>query len=207
MVMSDEKIKTAQEIADERAKAAEAPAAAAPPPEPAAVTIDAAELEKVRAKAAEAEAFREKYLRALADFDNYQKRARREQERYREEALRDVLRDLLLVVDNLELALEAARGKRTEDDLASLAKGVALVRDQLLLQLANRGAKPFEVAASEPFDTNVHEAVSAIETPGLARDEVAAVARRGFMLGPVLLRPAQVVVKKAAPPAAGAGGS
>src|SRR5262245_37192564 len=205
--MSD-KIKTAAELAEERAKAAAtatAPEAeAAKPAAPEAATLPAAELEALKAKAKERDQFHDKYLRSLAEFDNYQKRARKEQDRWREESVRDVLRELLLVLDNLDLALGAAeaKAKAAGGDLANLFKGVSVVQSQLLTLLANRGAKEIEVKVGDAFDTLVHEAVTMQEVPGLARDEVGALIRRGFNLGPTLLRPAQVVVRKAtaAPP-------
>jgi molecular chaperone GrpE len=205
--MSD-KIKTAAELAEERAKAAAT--ATAPEAQPAAeTTIPTAELEALKAKAKERDQFHDKYLRSLAEFDNYQKRARKEQDRWREESVRDVLRELLLVLDNLDLALGAAeaKAKAAGGDLANLFKGVSVVQSQLLQLLANRGAKEIEVKVGEPFDTLVHEAVTMQEVPGIARDEVGALIRRGFNLGPTLLRPAQVVVRKAtaspAPPPSG----
>lgn len=198
--MSDS-IKTAAEIAEERAKAAAVPASSTPA-EGKSAAAEPARTDEVAALKAERDGFKDKYLRSLAEFDNYQKRARREQERWREESVRDVLRELLLVLDNLDLALSAAEAKVKSDgksDLDTLYRGVSVVRDQVLTLLANRGATPIDVKPGAPFDTNVHEAVTMQEVPGLARDEVGAVLRRGFNLGPTLLRPAQVFVKKAVP--------
>jgi len=154
-----------------------------------------AELDLLRIKAKERDEYYNKYLRAVADFDNYQKRARREQERFREEAVRDILKDLVLVLDNLDLALANA----PEGD--PMAKGVSLVRDQLLRLMAARGAAPLGTKPGEPFDPDRHEAVMVEPAPGLARDEVGMVAREGYKLGNTILRPASVQVRKAAPPA------
>jgi molecular chaperone GrpE len=206
--MSD-KIKTAAELAEERAKAAATATAPEAQPAPETTTLPTTELEGLKAKAKERDQFHDKYLRSLAEFDNYQKRARKEQDRWREESVRDVLRELLLVLDNLDLALGAAeaKAKAAGGDLANLFKGVSVVQSQLLTLLANRGAKEIEVKVGDPFDTLVHEAVTMQEVPGLARDEVGALIRRGFNLGPTQLRPAQVVVRKAtaaaAPPSSG----
>src|SRR5262245_55557162 len=104
-------------------------------------------------KAKERDEYYNKYLRAVADFENYQKRNRREQERYREEAVRDVMKDLVLVMDNLDLALANA----PEGD--PLVKGVTLVKGQLLKIMAARGAEPLGTKPGEPFDPDRHEAV------------------------------------------------
>ena len=152
--------------------------------------VDLAPLMK---KANERDEYYNKYLRAVADFENYQKRNRREQERYREDAVRDVLKELVFVLDNLDLALANA----PEGD--PLAKGVTLVKGQLLKVMAARGAEPLGTKPGEPFDPDKHEAVMVEAVPGLARDEVGMVAREGYKLGATILRPASVQVKKAAP--------
>jgi molecular chaperone GrpE len=203
-----DQIRSSREIAEERATAApEKPSAPAPTPavggpeSPPPGPHEVAELEALKAKAAERDAIHEKYLRALAEFDNYQKRTKREQERFREESVRDLLQELLLVLDNLDLALGAAP-REGPGALENLTKGVSLVRDQLLRLLANRGANPIDVQPGQPFDPLVHEAVTVEPTPAAgARDEVGTVVRRGFKLGPVLLRPVQVTVRKAGPSA------
>ena len=171
-----------------------------PSPEPLADPAQAqtgdAELEALKAKAKERDEYYNKYLRSVADFENFQKRNRREQERYREEAVRDVLKELVLVLDNLDLALANAPA----DD--PLAKGVSLVKGQLLRVMASRGAEPLGTKPGEAFDPDRHEAVMVEPVAGLARDEVGMVAREGYKLGSTVLRPASVQVKKAAPAAA-----
>ena len=206
--MTDGRIRTASEIAEARARDVEArdasPDATTADAASVQALVDATELEALRAKANERDAFNDKYLRALAEFDNYQKRARREQERFREDALRDVLAEMLLVLDNLDLALGTVEGKTAGagPDLATFAKGVGVVRDQLVRLLANRGVTPLDVARGHAFDPAIHEAVSAVVVPGVTREEVGAVARRGFKLGSTLLRPAQVLVHRPAAAAA-----
>lgn len=77
-----------------------------------------------------------KYLRALADFDAYQKRARREQERLREAGVREILKELIVVVDGLDLALAAGR------PAAETVEGVSSLRGQLLGILERHGDSP-----------------------------------------------------------------
>jgi molecular chaperone GrpE len=173
-----------------------------PSPEPLADPAHAAEapapqqdpdLASLMKKANERDEYYNRYLRSVADFENFQKRNRREQERYREDAVRDVMKDLVLVVDNLDLALANAAA---EDPVA---KGVSLVKGQLLRLMAARGAEPLGTKAGEAFDPDKHEAVMVESVPGLAKDEVGMVAREGYKLGTTILRPASVQVKKAAP--------
>ncbi|MBI3723171.1 nucleotide exchange factor GrpE [bacterium] len=199
-------IKTAREIAEREAaamakeaeKEPEAPQKPepAPPEKPAApsVAISQDELDSLRAKAKERDELKDRYLRSLAEFDNYQKRARREQERYREEATKDLLRELTIVADDLNAAIPALEKAET-----GLSKGVIVVRDQLLQVMAQRGVVPLGTKPGEPFDPDRHEAVMMADGPGLSRDEVGMVLREGYKLGNTILRPAAVQVRKASP--------
>jgi molecular chaperone GrpE len=130
---------------------------------------------------------RDRSIRTLADFDNYRKRADRERDDIRRYATTELLRDLLGVVDNLNLAL-AADGA-AED----LKKGVELTLRQFADLLRRNGVR--EVAAlGERFDPAVHEAVSKHEDPSVAAPTVVEELRRGYLLHDRLLRPAMVRV-------------
>ena len=166
-------------------------------------TPSPAEIEALRAKAKERDEFHNLYLHSRADFDNFQKRTRREQERYREDALRDFLKDLALVAENLDLTNAAAQTGGNE----TVAKSVTLVRDQLLKFMAQRGAEPLGTKTGDAFDPDRHEAVMVEPVPGLAMDKVGLVAHEGWKLGNTILRPAAVQVRKAAPGSAPADGS
>jgi len=157
-----------------------------------------AELEKVTA---ERDELKKSYLRSLADFDNYQKRTKREMDRFREDATRDLLKDLVLVLDDLEMTVAAAKPQEgaAPPSLEAVAKSVELVRDKLLRLTGQRGLAPLGTKPGEPFDPDKHEAIMSVPGPGLAKDEVGLVAREGYKLGNAVLRPASVQVKKAAP--------
>jgi molecular chaperone GrpE len=107
--------------------------------------------------------------------------------------VRDLLQELVFVLDNLDFALQNA------PEADPMAKGVSLVKDQVLKILASRGAEPLGTKPGDPFDPDRHQAVMVEPVPGLARDEVGLVAREGYKLGSTILRPASVQVKKAAP--------
>lgn len=130
---------------------------------------------------------RDRSIRTLADFDNYRKRADREREDIRRYATTELLRDLVGVVDNLNLALGS--GGTAED----LKKGVELTLRQFADLLRRNGVR--EVAAlGERFDPAQHEAVSKHEDGSVSVPTVVDELRRGYFLHDRLLRPAMVRV-------------
>ncbi len=135
---------------------------------------------------------KDKYLRSLADSENARKRIRQQSEestRLQKEAL---LRDLLPIVDNLERAIEAARGS---SDPKSIVQGVELVLRTLLDFLRNHGVTPVD-AVGQSFDPFKHEAVDHVESDSHAPNTVIAEVHRGYQLGDRTLRPARVTVAK-----------
>jgi molecular chaperone GrpE len=130
---------------------------------------------------------RDRSIRTLADFDNYRKRADREREDIRRYATTELLRDLVGVVDNLNLALGS--GGSADD----LKKGVELTLRQFADLLRRNGVR--EVAAlGERFDPAQHEAVSKHEDASVSVPTVVVELRRGYFLHDRLLRPAMVRV-------------
>jgi molecular chaperone GrpE len=137
----------------------------------------------------------DRYVRALADLDNYRKRSERELER-RTQAERDELtRGWLEVVDSIERALALQR----DDPFLADALGAFLAQMDGIL--ARQGvARMGEVGA--PFDPEVHEAIAVVPDSEYPEGAIADVARPGYTVGGRVLRPAQVTV---AHPGAGAG--
>jgi molecular chaperone GrpE len=139
----------------------------------------------------------DRYLRAAADLDNMRKRQKREMEDVRFDAKQKVLKEMLPVVDNLERAIEHAQQQAGGTN--PIIEGVQLVLRQFLTAFERLDVVPIE-AANQPFDPNMHEAISQQESdqpPGT----VVQVLQRGYRSGDRLLRPALVVVAKA--PASG----
>ncbi len=134
----------------------------------------------------------DKYLRALADFDNYRKRVAREKEQYLQCANEDLIKDLLEVVDNLERALEAS-GKSA--DCEGLARGVELTLQRLKDILSGEGICRIECMGL-PFDPNYHEAVMAMEREGAEPETVIEETQKGYTLKGKVIRPSKVVVSK-----------
>jgi len=135
---------------------------------------------------------RDEYLdlaqRVQADFENYRKRAVREQERLVAHAHERLVRELLPVLDDLERALEAA--ERHEE--AQLVEGVKLVENSLRAALAKEGLT--EVDTSGRFDPHVHEALLTQPSEDAEPGTVLEVVQRGYRLGDKVVRPARVIV-------------
>lgn len=138
----------------------------------------------------------ERYLRSVADLDNYRKRAVRDREDAAHRAATRILEDLLPVLDNLGHALAATKAPNA--DLKSLAGGFEMIAQQLKTSLANHGLA--EVAPlGKPFDPNLHEAIAQQPSPEVPSDHVAAVTRTGYTLNGRLVRAASVVVSTGKP--------
>jgi len=140
-------------------------------------------------KTREVEAQQDRYLRAVAEFDNVRKRAAREREEYTRYANESLLRDILPVLDNLDRALQAARSEPT----TSLATGVELIQRELLRVLEKYGVAPFD-SVGQPFDPERHEAIARVQNPDLPDMSVAGETARGYLLHGRVLRTAMVTV-------------
>ena len=141
----------------------------------------------------EAEHMRERWLRAAADFENYKKRAAREREETVKYGNERLLKDFLPVMDDLELALDAAARVDDKQKAADqLMEGVRLVTKKFIGQLEKHGVSTYE-ATGEPFDPNLHEAVQQ-EHGAMEAGRVVRQLQRGFKLNERLLRPSMVVV-------------
>jgi molecular chaperone GrpE len=141
----------------------------------------------------------DRYLRSAADLENLRKRQKRELDDARLESKGRVLKEMLPVVDNLERAIEHATSQAGTNPIV---EGVQLVLRQFVTAFERLDVTPIE-AGGQPFDPNLHEAISQAESdqpPGT----VVQVLQRGYKSGERLLRPALVVVAKArtAPPPA-----
>ncbi len=132
----------------------------------------------------------ERYLRLLADFDNFRKRSDREREEARRHGLTAALRELLPVLDNLERALASAV---EGSDSGELVRGVELILRQLADSLRRLGVSPVPGVGTR-FNPELHEAVAQEDSDGVREVTVVAEFQRGYWLGDRLLRPALVRV-------------
>lgn len=142
----------------------------------------------------------DRWVRAVADLENYKKRAARERDEVQKFGAEKLLKDLLPVMDNLDRALAAA----APDD--PLVAGVKLVRSTFEQALSRHGVKAFS-AMGQPFDPARHEALMQVPSPGVAPGTVVLEHARGFTLNERLVRPAMVGVSVAAPQAPEGGGA
>ena len=136
--------------------------------------------------------FRDRWMRKSAEFDNYRKRIERERREQADQAVVDLLQELLLVVDDFDRALTVDAG----DGDPAYRKGVELIHGKLHDILRKHGVRPFDSLGAD-FDPNVHQAVIQEVSPGHREGEVIGELRRGYMMGDRLLRPAMVKVAKA----------
>ncbi len=180
-----------QKLADEVEQPVEAesssPEAEAPEAEAAGSDERLAELEL------ELEETKNRMLRIAADFENFRRRARRDAEEAQHRGREEVLKELLVVFDNLDRAVEAAGTHEAGPAAKAILEGVEMVQKQFTEGLARFGLKPFK-ALGKPFDPNFHEAMAQVDSnehpPGTVVQEY----QKGYMLGERLLRPSMVVV-------------
>jgi molecular chaperone GrpE len=136
--------------------------------------------------------------RLKAEFDNYRKRAARDQESFAARANEALVKELLPVLDDLERALEAA--ERHEE--AKLEEGVQLIHRALSVTLQRQGLE--EIDTNGKFDPHVHEAL--LSQPSEAEEgSVIEVVQKGYRLADRVLRPARVVIAAATEEAAPGG--
>ena len=138
------------------------------------------------------EAERDEYLATLqrlaADFDNYRKRAVRDQQAFAARAAERLVAKLLPVLDDLERALDAAE----HHEEAKVVEGVEMTRSALANALISEGVE--EIVAEGVFDPHVHEALLAQPAEGVEPGSIIQVVQRGYRLGDAVLRPARVIV-------------
>ena len=134
---------------------------------------------------AEREEFKDKYLRGLAEMDNFRKRMKKEREEFQKYVLTEILLDLLQVYDNLERALKA---KTSEFD-KGIVSGVEMIRKQFLDLLKKNQVIEID-ALGKHFDPAFHEALSKEERAGISNPVVVEVYQKGFIYHDKLLRPA-----------------
>jgi molecular chaperone GrpE len=144
-------------------------------------------LEQLRA---DLEAAQDRLLRSHAELDNYRKRAAREIEEHRRYANLPLIRDLLPVLDNLERTIAAAETSR---DVAGLLEGVKLV-DRNLEEVLARYHCVRIAALDQPFDPNLHQAITQQATDRIPPGTVVLVSQAGFRLHDRVVRPSQVIV-------------
>ena len=140
----------------------------------------------------ELQIYQDKYIRLAAEFENYKRRAQRDQSdaiRYANESL---LKNLLSTLDNLERAIQCGKDAGAS---GSLLEGVELTHKQFLETIEKLGLRQVSSAGSL-FDPNMHQAVAQVESETVAPNTVVEEFQKGYFLHDRILRPAMVTVAK-----------
>ena len=143
------------------------------------------ELERTKQEAAET---KDRLLRTLAEYDNFRKRTEKEKAAIYDHAVKDTVGEILTVADTMEMAL-AHKDSAAED----LRKGVELIQKNLMDTLAKLKVEAIG-AVGEPFDPELHQAVSHIEDENLGENVIAQIYQKGYRIGDKIIRHATVVV-------------
>lgn len=139
--------------------------------------------------------YKDKYLRALAELENYRKRAAREREEFIAYANERLLTELLSIVDHFELGLEAASKLKMTKQVKNFYEGMKLTVKNFKDFLEKEGLISFS-AVGKKFDPRYHEAVSVAESDDCEPETVISEIGKGYMLRDKVIRAAKVVVTK-----------
>jgi len=145
---------------------------------------NAALTERVEALEKSNKELEDKYLRLVAEYDNFRKRSQKEKEGIYADAYADAIQALLPVVDNLERALQFSDG-------ASVVEGVKMTLSQLEQILDKMGIKVIE---TKTFDPNLHNAVMHVDDDAYGESEIVEVFQKGYIKGDKVIRFAMVKV-------------
>ena len=180
---------TPEEAAPEEAEfeVEETPEAASEEQEATPTEPEMTELEKAQAEAAE---MKTRYLRSVADMENYRKRMAREKQDIIRGAAASVIESLLPVLDNMKLGLQAAENHPEAKDVTT---GFKMVEDQLKKSLSEQGLEEL-VPDGQAFDPNLHECIAHQPSGEVAEDHVIQTVRAGYRLNDRLIRAANVIV-------------
>lgn len=150
---------------------------------------------------AEVQQTKDRWLRAVADLENYKKRTKREVDEASIAAVQKLLPAFLPTMDNLERALEVAGPGASVEQLV---RGIQMVRDEFMGALRKHGIEAVP-SVGVPFDPTIHDALQQIDSPDHPPGVVVREFERGYRMGERLIRPARVII--AGPGSTGTGGS
>ena len=134
---------------------------------------------------------KDKYLRLYSEFENFRRRTSKEKLDLISTANKDLMSDLVPVLDDLERAMAASE---TSEDIAALREGMTLIQNKLVKQLQNKGLKKMEVNKGDEFDDEKHEAITQIPAEKKLEGKIVDVIEAGYTLGESIVRFAKVVV-------------
>ena len=171
------------------------PVEAAPEATAEATGPDADLLARLEAKEKEAAENYDRYLRAVAELDNYRKRAVRDKEEAIKYGNEKLIKDILPILDSLDRALHQTSDLSARNNFEAFTQGLELIHSQILGCLERHGV--VEIAAKgEGFDPEKHEALMQVQTPEMESNRVVDEYESGYTLHGRLLRPSKVSVSK-----------
>lgn len=156
--------------------------------------LTAGQIDDIRERAEKADENWDRYVRAVADLDNFKKRAARERQEGIRFANESLLQELIPVLDNFDMAFAASRSNQSNSP-ESLQAGITMIYQQLKKALVDAGLEEVD-ALGKVFDPNLHEAVSQHETNDVPEGQVVQQLRKGYKLRDRLIRPTTVIVSK-----------
>lgn len=159
-------------------------------PETKAAKAAAPELSELEQAQLEATEMKTRYLRSVADLENYRKRITREKQEIIRSAAANVVESLLPVLDNMKLGLQAAENHPEAKDVTV---GFKMVEDQLKKSLSEQGLEEL-IPDGEVFDPNLHECIAHQPSEDVKEDHVIQTVRAGYRLNERLIRAANVIV-------------
>ena len=184
--MTDKNTDTSEEL-DENTEAVAAEVVEETATEAETAAVEATPLEKAEAEAQE---MKSRWLRSVADMENYRKRIGREKQDIIRSAGASVVESLLPVLDNMKLGLQAAENHPEAKDVTI---GFKMVDDQLKRSLSEQGLEEL-IPDGEAFDPNFHECISHQPSADVEEDKVIQTVRAGYRLNDRLIRAASVIV-------------
>ncbi|MCK4374022.1 MAG: nucleotide exchange factor GrpE [Candidatus Brocadiae bacterium] len=158
------------------------------------MTLSRAEYEELRTLARERDDYLKRLQRAVADYQNLQKRIDKFRQSDREATLRSLAEEILPMADSLAWALEAAR---QAEGAENIVEGLRLVEKEFYGAFEKFGIRPVE-ATGQKFDPHYHEAAMQEQVDGAPPNTVIRELKKGFVMGDVIIRPSQVVVSGSA---------
>jgi len=154
------------------------------------------ELETLKKELEEKTKLADEYLSRLkylqADFENYKKMVAREREMYEMCATEELIKGLLPIIDNLEIAIASVK---QDNDMTPFVEGIELIYKDLMAALGKEGLKPIK-AVGEKFDPYKHEVIMTVIDDGLPEDTILKELEKGYMLGSKVIRTSKVKVSK-----------
>ena len=148
------------------------------------------EIEKLQAEIQEQ---KEKYLRLMAEFENYKRRNAKEKEELRQNGGKDIVQSLLVVLDDVD---RASKQLETTTDVNLIKEGISLIFNKLRTIMQQKGLRAMD-AVNQEFDADLHDAITEIPAPNEAMvGKVIDMVEPGYYLNDKLIRHAKVVVGK-----------